>query len=170
LKDENTNYVNYLIQLAQQGRKGAYIDLWEIFINSIYTTVKRLMGDEELIKEVLLRAFLEGWNRIRDYDVRVSFGTWLKNISIYMAIFELKTRYTLEEIKKPSIIVAIEDIQQLEAFIQTLQPSERIAFVLHDIEGYSYDNMKKYFSDLIIDEIKTIVVSTRLQIMSKIGI
>lgn len=169
MKEENSNYVNYLIQLSQQGRKGAYIDLWEIYINSIYTTIKRLLYKDELVKEVLTRAFLEGWNKVRDYDTRQPFGGWLKNIALYLSIFELRNQESNKEETKLKIR-SIDDSKYLEELIQTIPADERIAFILHDIEGYSYEAIKKYFSDLIIDEIKTLVINTRQLIMAKIGI
>jgi DNA-directed RNA polymerase specialized sigma24 family protein len=51
-----------------------------------------------------------------------------------------------------------------------LQIDERIIFVLHDLEGYSYKEIRNFFEELEIDEVKTKLINTREYLMSKISV
>lgn len=157
LTTENTNYVNYLIELSQSGRKNAFFDLCEINLKNVFTTVYRLLADYELAKKATVQAFLDAWNNIKNYDYKISFVLWIKDFAVKAAISNLnRFKPASEDIKDFD-----DKVKKLENLIMNLDYNRRIIFVLHDMEGYKYEDIANYIGTDFIDEIKTILMETR---------
>lgn len=165
---ENTNYVNYLIELSQSGRKNAFFDLCEINLKNVFTTVYRLLADYELSKKVTLKALLDAWDKIRTYDYKIAFALWLKGFAVRAAISNLFDRLNINRnYERSNFNNYSQDEKNLEHLIMNLDYYRRIIFVLHDLEGYNYEDIAKFLgldpSNKLgfIDEIKTILMETR---------
>lgn len=166
---ENTNYIVYLVELSQRGRKNAFLDLCEINLKSVFTTVFRLTKDIEKSTHISIQTFLTVWDNIKSFDLRHSFASWVKGIAIKIALHELfKHEEKSEPLEFP--LQTVFDNQKIEFLLLNLPQMERIIFVLHDFEGYNYREIRDFLEDLSYDEIKTILIDTRNFLMNKIGI
>ncbi len=157
---ENTNYVNYLIELSQQGRRNAFFDLCEINLKNVFHLVYRLTADYEQAKKITVNIYFHAWDNIKSFDMKTQYLLWIKDLAIRHTIFELK-RKGYSASYKQVIRTALGDLRQLEQLIASLPDLDRVIFVLHDIEGYDYSEVMKYIPDLSIDEIKTKLINTR---------
>ncbi len=133
MNNENTNYVNYLIELSQQGRKNAFFDLCEINLRTIFTLTFRITANYELAQETTLAAFREGLIRIKQYSYDESFAVWMMKIAVNNAIKALKEKDFVEK----NIYEKRDKLEDIERLILNLPPLERTIFVLHDITGIS---------------------------------
>ncbi|MCX7798520.1 MAG: RNA polymerase sigma factor [Melioribacter sp.] len=165
LISENTNYVNYLIELSQSGRKSAFFDLCEITLKNVFTTIYRLVADYELSKKITKKTFLIAWENIKNYDNKISFLLWLKDIAINISLIEMPK---LPPRKLDNSILKENKIKKLEKLIMNLDYKRRIIFVLHDLEGYSYEEISKYLGNNFIDEIKTLIIETREYLIDEV--
>jgi DNA-directed RNA polymerase specialized sigma24 family protein len=59
------------------------------------------------------------------------------------------------------------DHEKIEILIVTLPNEDRIIFVLHDLEGYTYEEIKNFLEDQSPDEIKSKLLAIREQLMTK---
>lgn len=89
MENENTNYVVYLIELAQSGRKNAFFDLCGINLRNVFTTSYRLIPDIERAQKITLQTFLIAWENISSFDTKNSYAIWLKGITVKFAIRDL---------------------------------------------------------------------------------
>lgn len=169
MQSENTNLVDYLISLSQEGRKRSFIDLCEINLQNIYTVVSRLLLNEELSRRVTTHTFLLAWDKIKEYNPPNSFALWLKNFAIQLAMDELK-RADPAKLKTEMKSNAKNDSELLDGLIMSLPLEDRIIFVLHDLEGYSYEEINGYFDEMITDELRTKVITTRENLMNQLNI
>ncbi len=169
LKTGNTNYVDYLIETSKSGSKRAFFDLCEINLKNIFTICYRLLVDFDATKKITLNTYWEAWDNFRDYDSSVPFAIWIKNLAIKLSIDELRSKSFQSSAVKEKFDYKSES-EYLEKLIMVLQTDERIIFVLHDLEGYSYKEIGCFFEELEIDEIKTKLINTREYLMSKISI
>ncbi|MGK9368412.1 RNA polymerase sigma factor [Melioribacter sp. Ez-97] len=156
-KSENTNYVNYLVELSQAGRKNAFFDLCEINLKSVFTTVYRLTADYNSARSVTVQAFLNAWEEIKEYDYKIPFALWIKQIAITTAI---------PKINKSSMIKLPDELpddnkKKLETLIMNLDYFRRTIFVLHDLEGYDYGKIAEFLWYDNADEIVTALMETR---------
>lgn len=169
MKIENTNYVDYLIELSQVGRKRAFLDLCELNHRNVFTIAYRLVADYETAKNITLKIFFSGWDNIKDYGPNLPFSLWIKKLTISYSINELRRatipKSTLKEKGKCS-----SEYEYIESLIMSLPIEERIIFILHDLEGYSYQEIQEFLKELEIDEIKTRLINTREYLMSEIDL
>ena len=169
MKTENTNYVDYLIELSQNGRKRAFLDLCEINLKNIFTVAYRLSADYEAAKKITLKIFFYGWDNIKDYGSNLPFSLWVKNLTVLYAIRELRT-LTVPKAPKKKRESCTSEVEYLESLIMSLPFEERIIFVLHDLEGYTYPEIHDFINDFSVDEIKTKLINTREYLIGEVGI
>lgn len=166
---DNTNYVEYLIELAKKGRKRSFIDLCEINLRNVYTITYRLLSDEDEAQKVTIQTFIKSWEKIKEYNGKIPFSIWMKNTAIEYSIRMLNNRDANYVGKKRPIKISSEQ-EFLESHILSLPKEDRIIIILHDIEGYSYKEINKFFENLEIDEIKSKLINTREYLINKISI
>ncbi|MCX6174979.1 MAG: hypothetical protein NTZ27_09530 [Ignavibacteriales bacterium] len=166
---DNTNYVEYLIEHSKDGRKRSFIDLCEINLRNVYTISYRLLSNEDEAQKVTLHTFVKSWEKIKEYDGKIPFSIWMKNIAIGYSISMLNNRdENYAERKRP--IKSSSEHEFLESHILSLPQNDRIIIILHDIEGYSYKEIHNFFEDLEIDEIKSKLINTREYLINKISV
>lgn len=168
MSNANTNYIIYLVQLSKQGRQQAFFELSTINLKNVFTVSYRLLADLEEAKKFSVKAFLKAWDKIKYFDENESFTHWIKNIAVRLAIeelFRIHDEKTSGDYKKKNT----SEITDLEEHIISLHVEDRIIFVLHDLEGYSYKEICVYFPEMIPDEIKTRLISTREYLIGKLG-
>jgi RNA polymerase sigma-70 factor, ECF subfamily len=169
LKEENTNYIKYLVDLAQNGRQRAFIELASINLNNIFTVSYRLLYDYKITEEVVLRTLIRAWESIILFEPSGSFGMWMKNIAIEYAVDELfKEGFPAKKYERKNIAVSEEE--NLKDLIMALPIEDRVIFVLHDLEGLSYAEISPFFRNMIVDELKTTVIRTREYLMENLGL
>lgn len=164
MRIENTNYVNYLIELSQSGRKNAFFDLCEINLISVFTIIYRLTADYDLSRKLTINTFLEAWDKIKNYDYKISFVLWIKNIAIRHALENLNRLST----SSIDIEMTEDRLKNLENLIMNLDYERRIIFVLHDLEGYSYEEITELVGYDFLDEVKTKLIETRNYLINKL--
>lgn len=169
MENENTNYVSYLVELSQSGRKNAYFDLCEINLRNIFTVAYRLYPEADRAQKITLKTLLIAWENIKSFDVKNSFALWLKSLAVKSAIRELN-KYG--DSLKPAIDKTIyaHEHEKIENMIINLPNEDRIIFILHDLEGYDYEEIKNFLEDKSADEIKSHLLEIREKLMSKMGL
>lgn len=169
MPEENTTYINYLIDMSKSGRQRGFLELCEINLRNVFTVVFRLLNNFEVSKKITAKTFLIAWNEIKECPKHKPFILWLKDIAIRLSMEELDNDSFIkqQQAEKPQ---SNSEIEYLEFFIKQLPVQERTIFVLHDLEGYSYWEIQKFFPNLIQDEIKTILIQTRQLLIMKLGL
>lgn len=165
---ENTNFVDYLVSLSKEGRTRSFIDLCEINLRNVYSVVYRIICDHKAASAITIFTFLKAWERLDEYEPAKSFALWLKRLGIIYTILELKQnpRNSVPHRNRGNYK---NDVEFLEAVIMSLPTDERIIFVLHDLEGYSYEDISKSFTDnMMVDEIRSALIKTREFIVDKL--
>lgn len=167
MSSENTTYINYLIEISKTGRQRGFLDLCEIILPNIYTVVFRLINDVDLAKRITIKTLVNAWGEMKDFDIRQPFVNWIKNAAILLSVDELAKNPALSQ---PSAGLSNnQEAKDLENLIKQLAPMNRIIFVLHDLEGYSYREIMRFFPEFIEDELKTNLIQTRQYLIGSIA-
>jgi RNA polymerase sigma-70 factor (ECF subfamily) len=125
----------------------------------------RITADKHLAENFTKKIFTTAWTEIKNFRKGVNFSVWLKGIAVFTLLNtmdDLKDKPDAGEIK---IETGSADTDVLEDKIISLPREERIPFVLHDVEGYSYSEISDLISQLTIDEIKLKVRTARNKII-----
>jgi DNA-directed RNA polymerase specialized sigma24 family protein len=169
MADENTTYINYLIDISKAGRQRGFLELCEINLRNVFTVVYRLLDNLDAAKRITAKAFLKSWSEIKEIPKNKPFQLWIKGIAIILAMEELENA-KLTSNQKSEAPSNINSTEYLEFLIKQLPVIERTIFVLHDLEGYSYREIQYFFPNLIEDELKTILIQTRQLLIMKLGL
>ena len=164
------NYIQLLIKSAQQGKKNAYRELCEINLKKIFNMSVRFLHNKIIAEEITQNIFIEAWQNIKFLREEQSFEIWLKSIAVYKILDELRTnkikRWMLEKeiISEKDFEISCND--KFENLILSLPEKERVAFILHEIEEYTYAEISDFINDMSEEQVKEIIRETRESIIS----
>jgi RNA polymerase sigma-70 factor, ECF subfamily len=150
-----------LIRSVLAGEKDAYGLLVARHSQSVFRVAFRITENEADADEVVQETFLRGYRKLRDFDARSKFGTWIYRIAMNCALDVLKKRKSQTAVpiaeekdsELPTVQVADRAAgperlllsQEIEtrrhAAMERLTPTERVAFVMRHMEDHSTDKI-----------------------------
>lgn len=137
MEDANTNYIKYLIELSQKGRKNSFIELCNFNLLNVYSLSLRIVASKQLAKEMTKIIFMAAWENIVHFREEIPFPAWLKAISVYTILEEMRSKKIYNDLTIDVSADKPESKYLLDNMIFSLPEKERIIFVLHELEGYS---------------------------------
>lgn len=137
------------IILVGQCRKGnvkAQYNLYRLYAKGMYNVAIRMVGDSQVVEDILQEAFIKAFNGLDKLQNDVAFGSWLKRIVINLCIdYSRKDRFVfaeIDEIKGSDFISEEIDDETDPAFvhelIKKLPEGARQILVMRAIEGYRH--------------------------------
>ena len=81
-----------LVAECKQGSKKACFELYRLYSKAMLNVAFRIVGSVDEAEDVLQDAFVDAFNRIRDFRQETTFGLWLKQIVVHRAINMLRKR------------------------------------------------------------------------------
>ena len=108
-----------------------------------------LGGDDPDVEDVVQQAFLAALDGAAKFDGRSSLSTWLFGITTRRALDAARARWRRQRWSRLAESVGLgaaslppDDGYQMrtdaEAMLAKLPPEQRLVFVLHDVEGYTF--------------------------------
>ena len=140
-----------LVGQAQRGRLDAFERLYRRHHARVYAVCVRLHRGPEQAEDSLQDAFVLAWQRLAEFRGDAEFSTWLHRIAVNAALQNLRRLARRERHLSVVDDDALQDAPapardtdaalDLESAIAQLPDGARVALVLHDIEGYSHDEI-----------------------------
>ncbi len=140
-----------LIARAAKGDSQAQRDLYEAHVDRVYRLAFRLAGDDDLARDFTQDAFIRAFQRLSDFRGDSAFATWLHAITVSVSLNGLRkvkrihSRETaLENAESLGVSRRFADPdlrQKLHAAIDALPSGYRTVFLMHDVEGYTHDEI-----------------------------
>ena len=144
-----------VLERARRGDVDAFESLYRQHAGRVYALCLRLAADPVAARELTQDTFVRAWQALPRFRADASITTWLHRIAVN-ALLERRrgdrrrsARVSLVEdeddgdgqtsgvVPAPDVATAID----LERAIGTLPPGVRRAFVLHDVEGYTHEEI-----------------------------
>ncbi len=150
-----------LISASQAGDLQAFNMLVEHYQHRLYALAYRMLGDPEAAADATQDAFLAAYRNIRRYRGG-SFIAWLLRIATNACYDQLRARKRRPQISLDAVepdadeaprqftdsgespderILRDELAREIERRLQELPDDQRLAVILSDIQGYSYDEI-----------------------------
>jgi RNA polymerase sigma-70 factor, ECF subfamily len=153
-----------LIKAAMDGDRPAFAELVGKYRGAVLGTVRRTLGNtmesEDAVQEIFMRAMVS----LPRYDLRYPFAPWILKIASNYCVDQLRRKKArkyrlwsdLSEADEGKILrrmstqpnkeeLAQEDrrkyLEVAQSLLDRLKPKRRIAFVLKEIEGRSYEEV-----------------------------
>ena len=146
-----------LIRRAQAGDVDAFEILYSEHSPRIYALCLRLMaGDTSDATELLQDVFIKAWRRHDTFRGDSAFASWLHRLTVNTML-----ENTRSEGRRTARVLPMEDTSRLagaarasgielkmdmESAIASLPKGARLAFVLHDVEGYQHQEIAEQLS------------------------
>lgn len=139
------------IQRAIQGDEAAMRSLWTRHAPHIDAVVRRLAGgDLDLASDIAQEVWIQIFRALPQYRGESQFGTWAHRIAVNRTLNALRRTRRLAkietEVEEDTASVEPDTdrtfvMQTIESAAQRLSPGARAVFLLHDVEGYTHEEI-----------------------------
>ena len=140
------------VRRAQQGEAAAFEQLYHANVGRIYALCLRLSGDSGRAEELTQDVFVRAWEKLGSFQGKSAFSTWLHRLAVNVVLGDRRSEgvrvhrvFPTDEPEKyetPSGRASDPGVaMDLERAIATLPPGARSVFVLHDVEGYTHEEI-----------------------------
>jgi RNA polymerase sigma-70 factor (ECF subfamily) len=163
------------------GDREAFEGLYRQHADRLYNLVYRMAGGTEA-DDLLQDVFLQAYRKLGSYKGESSLGTWLYRLAMNLCLDRLRSRQSKmagmtdsldDERSAPAVSPerpadAHASRLDLEQAIETLPPSYRAAFVLHDVEGYQHDEVARLLG-IAEGSSKSLLHKARMKLRARLG-
>jgi RNA polymerase sigma-70 factor (ECF subfamily) len=137
------------IRRAQQGDAAATRDLYRRYAPRVHAVVRRLAGDDALAEDWAQEAWVRAFRALPGFRNEARFSTWLHRIAVNSALHGRRWRDRRVDRETPleaerqfsgrsdQVVLRI----SLERALDTLPEGLRQIIVLHDVEGYTHEEI-----------------------------
>lgn len=175
-----------LMELVKAGDEPAFQELMTRYKNRIIGFVQRTVNSRELAEDIAQEAFLRVFTKAYTFRSDGVFSTWLYRIATNLAINELRRRRRVrfvslqrpvrtgsgdeialdmpdEKERGPAVAAERNELQrEIARAVAELPVKYRVAFVLRDIQGHSYQKIAEV-ADVPLGTIKSRVNRARIR-------
>ncbi|HVS92062.1 MAG TPA: sigma-70 family RNA polymerase sigma factor [Mucilaginibacter sp.] len=142
-----------LVVECKRGSKKACFELYRLYSKAMLNVAFRIVGDADEAQDVLQDAFLDAFNRVKDFRQETTFGLWLKQIVVHRSINLLrKRRLEMVELGDDQLdnipdeeSEDDEEIQykvaQVKEAMKELPEGYRLVLSLYLLEGYDHEEI-----------------------------
>ena len=138
-----------LAERALGGDELAFRQLYRRHTPRLYQLVRRLLGGHDADAEDAVQdTWLKATERLGDFRWECAFGTWLCAIGLNVAREQMRRRTRRPEVEWPeghepaqAPRLSRVDPMDLERAIAALPDGYRTVLVLHDVEGYTHEEI-----------------------------
>ena len=139
-----------LLRGAAAGDEAAVRELFRTHAAKLHRVAARVLGaDDPDVEDVVQQAFLAALDGAAAFDGRSSLSTWLFGITTRRALDAARSRWRRSRFSRLREAVGLGSpeprpdqryAQQTEAegLLSRLPPEQRVVFLLHDVEGYTF--------------------------------
>lgn len=139
-----------ILKRARDGDEDALRSLWSQHSPHIDAVVRRLCGDAELAADIAQEVWIQIFRALPGYRGEAQFGTWAHRIAVNRTLNALRK---VRRIEKREVDIADDSAvtesdsdrgflaESIDQAMQQLSPGARTVFVLHDVEGYTHEEI-----------------------------
>lgn len=140
------------IRRARDGDGEAIRELYRRYAPRVYAVVRRLAGDDALAEDWAQEAWVRAIRALPSFRGESRFSTWLHRIAVNSALHgkRWRERRAGSEVTLPVTLAGAERSDDpvlrlsLAKALDTLPPGMRQVLVLHDVEGYTHEEIGSF--------------------------
>jgi RNA polymerase sigma-70 factor (ECF subfamily) len=143
-----------LVDRARRGDVDAFEQLYRLHSARVFALCLRLAADPVVARELVQDVFVRAWEALPRFRADASLTTWLHRIAVNAMLERRRSdrrrtsRLSLVDDEEDTDVLAagvpapdVGTAIDLERAIASLPPGVRRAFVLHDVEGYTHEEI-----------------------------
>ena len=138
------------IRRAINGDESALRALWVAHAPRIDAVVRRLVGDPDQAADIAQEVWIQIFRALPTWRGDSQFSTWAHRIAVNRTLNALRSVRRIAKLEvgiEDDTVSVDEDMdrsflaQSIDEAVQKLSPGARAVFVLHDIEGYTHEEI-----------------------------
>lgn len=142
------------VTLAANGDRRAFERIYRANVDRIFSLCVRMVGDRAKAEELTQDAFVRAWEKLGTFRGDSQFSTWLHRLAVNVVLNDRETegrrRDRHDDAVEDMDTISYGDVRplpvpglslDLEQAIAALPPGAKKVFVLHDIEGYTHEEI-----------------------------
>lgn len=141
--------VDRLAARARTGDHDAFHALYDATVGRVYAVCLRLTADPALAEELTQDVFVQVWRRLETFRGESAFTTWLHRLAVNQVCSDRRSESRRQ--RRAAVAAPARDAchpapgaaLDLDGAIAALPPGARQAFVLHDVEGYTHEEIAR---------------------------
>jgi RNA polymerase sigma-70 factor (ECF subfamily) len=140
-----------LVQRARRGDRHAFDDLYRMHLSRVYGVCLRMVADVPRAEQLTQDAFVLAWRRIGSFRGESAFTSWLHRLAVNVVLEDGRKRRRREvheevvsdltTVDRPASGARPDLRMALERAVAALPKGARTVLVLHDIEGYTHEEV-----------------------------
>lgn len=149
--DGDAARMDAIVQRAQSGDVDAFEAVYRAHVSAIHALCRRMCGDDGEAKDLVQDVFVRAWERLPSFRGQSALATWLHRLAVNVVLetWRASKRDALRMIDDPEGLAFgavgretnADAVMDIASAITRLPRGSRTVFVLHDIEGYSHDEI-----------------------------
>ena len=138
------------VAAAAAGDRRAFERVYRAHVDRVYSICARMLGDRVVAEDVTQDVFVRVWDKLPGFRGESAFATWLHRVAVNV-ILSQRTSIGAQHARTvddplvvdqiPSAPAAVGDRIDLESAIARLPTGARRIFVLHDVEGFTHEEI-----------------------------
>ena len=144
------------VTLAARGDRRAFERLYRTHVERVFSLCARMVGDRGRAEELTQDVFVRAWEKLALFRGESAFGTWLHRLAVNVVLNDRQVERRrrerhddgVEDVDtlahgdaRPHEVVVPGLSLDLEHAIAKLPPGARKVFVLHDVQGYTHEEI-----------------------------
>jgi RNA polymerase sigma-70 factor (ECF subfamily) len=142
------------VKLAAQGDRRAFERIYRLHVDRVFSVCVRMVGDRGRAEELTQDVFVRAWDKLGSFRGDSQFSTWLHRLAVNVVLndreAEGRRRSRHDDGVEDMDTISYGDVRalpvpglslDLERAIATLPPGAKRVFVLHDVEGYTHEEI-----------------------------
>ena len=141
-----------LVSRARLGDTSANEAVYRAFSTAVYNLALRLTRQRQVADEILQETFIEVLTKIGSFRGEAPIGAWIREIAVNKCLMHLRSGWQRKsrplEAREPdpddgTVTIFNPDHLDLEKAMDMLSPVSRMVVWLHDVEGYTHQEIGK---------------------------
>lgn len=132
------------------GDEAAVRQLFRTHVDRLHRHASRILGvDDPDVEDVVQQTFMAALDGAASFDGRSQVSTWLFGIVTRRALDAARGRWRRQRWSRLTEVVgmgfaggqpdrAFDAVDEATALLARLSPEQRLVFVMHDVEGYTF--------------------------------
>jgi len=142
------------VALAARGDRRAFERVYRAHVDRVFTLCVRMTGERGRAEELTQDVFVRVWEKLDSFRGESAFSSWLHRMAVNVVLNDRQSEKRRREKHDDGIedmdVLAYSDARplpvpglslDLEAAIAALPPGAKKVFVLHDVEGYTHEEI-----------------------------
>jgi RNA polymerase sigma-70 factor (ECF subfamily) len=140
-----------LIRRCRERDQQAFAQLYRRHVGRVHAICRRMAADLPRAEELTQTVFVKLWDKLDLFRGESAFASWLHRLTVNTVLTEFRTTRRREArvfgtgdpaaLETPAPPPAPGLRLDLEQAIAGLPPRARVIFVLHDVEGYTHEEI-----------------------------